>query len=242
MHSILRTGAATAVLLAALTAQDTAKPDPAAELASLKARCDGAGDKAAAAAELRPEIEAFAKQHAGTDVGLSAKLYLLQQCWWLRSQKSETAMNEAADKLLAEILAEYRDNAQFDRIADYHYVFAADKKTALFEQLLAKSKFEGVRASMLLRLGMLEKNSKDAAVKARGKERFETLLRDYAKVPKLASTYGALADAHLHPLTSADLAIGKPAPEITGTGVDGKPMKLSDYRGKVLVVDFWGFW
>ncbi len=43
-------------------------------------------------------------------------------------------------------------------------------------------------------------------------------------------------------LTPADLAIGKPAPEISGEDVDGVKFKLSDYRGKVVVLDFWGDW
>lgn len=38
------------------------------------------------------------------------------------------------------------------------------------------------------------------------------------------------------------LAIGKVAPEIIGKDVDGKEMKLSDYRGKIVVLDFWGDW
>jgi len=38
------------------------------------------------------------------------------------------------------------------------------------------------------------------------------------------------------------LAIGKVAPEIIGKDVDGNEMKLSDYRGKVVVLDFWGDW
>jgi len=39
-----------------------------------------------------------------------------------------------------------------------------------------------------------------------------------------------------------NIGIGKTAPEITGEDIDGKPMKLSDYRGKVVVLDFWGHW
>ena len=31
-------------------------------------------------------------------------------------------------------------------------------------------------------------------------------------------------------------------PEIKGEDVDGKSFKLSDYRGKVVVIDFWGDW
>jgi tetratricopeptide (TPR) repeat protein len=38
------------------------------------------------------------------------------------------------------------------------------------------------------------------------------------------------------------LGIGKEAPEIEGEDVDGKKMKLTDYRGKVVVLDFWGYW
>jgi len=39
-----------------------------------------------------------------------------------------------------------------------------------------------------------------------------------------------------------NLQIGMTAPEIAGQDVDGNPMKLSDFEGKVRVLDFWGFW
>jgi thiol-disulfide isomerase/thioredoxin len=39
-----------------------------------------------------------------------------------------------------------------------------------------------------------------------------------------------------------NLAVGRTAPEIDGTDMDGKPLRLSDYRGKVVVVVFWGTW
>ena len=38
------------------------------------------------------------------------------------------------------------------------------------------------------------------------------------------------------------LGIGCTAPEIEGEDIDGKPMKLSDYRGKVIMVSFWATW
>jgi thiol-disulfide isomerase/thioredoxin len=37
-------------------------------------------------------------------------------------------------------------------------------------------------------------------------------------------------------------AVGMPAPEIEGQDIDGKPLRLSDYRGKVVVLVFWGTW
>ena len=36
--------------------------------------------------------------------------------------------------------------------------------------------------------------------------------------------------------------VGQVAPEIEGEDLDGVPFKLSDYRGKVVVLDFWGNW
>lgn len=38
------------------------------------------------------------------------------------------------------------------------------------------------------------------------------------------------------------LQIGMVAPDIEGEDLDGVPFKLSDYRGKVVVLDFWGDW
>jgi thiol-disulfide isomerase/thioredoxin len=35
---------------------------------------------------------------------------------------------------------------------------------------------------------------------------------------------------------------GEKAPEIEGLGVKGEPIKLSDYKGKVVLLDFWGTW
>jgi len=36
--------------------------------------------------------------------------------------------------------------------------------------------------------------------------------------------------------------VGKPAPAIEGTDIDGKPVRLADLKGKVVLVDFWASW
>jgi thiol-disulfide isomerase/thioredoxin len=53
-------------------------------------------------------------------------------------------------------------------------------------------------------------------------------------------TLADVANAHLDDMRN--LAVGKPAPEIDGVDFDGKPLKLSDYRGKVVALVFWGTW
>ena len=45
------------------------------------------------------------------------------------------------------------------------------------------------------------------------------------------------------PLFAAEnLQIGMQAPDIVGQDHDGNDIKLSDFRGKVTVIDFWAFW
>jgi hypothetical protein len=36
--------------------------------------------------------------------------------------------------------------------------------------------------------------------------------------------------------------VGKAAPEIKGKVQDGRTVKLSDFKGKVVLLDFWGDW
>jgi peroxiredoxin len=38
------------------------------------------------------------------------------------------------------------------------------------------------------------------------------------------------------------LTIGHAAPDFTTGGIDGKPVKLSDYKGKYVMLDFWASW
>jgi peroxiredoxin len=38
------------------------------------------------------------------------------------------------------------------------------------------------------------------------------------------------------------VSVGHKAPDFTTTGLDGKPVKLSDYKGKYVLVDFWASW
>jgi len=43
-------------------------------------------------------------------------------------------------------------------------------------------------------------------------------------------------------ISKSDLEPGKLAPDIEGEDIDGQKFKLSEYRGKVVLLDFWGHW
>jgi thiol-disulfide isomerase/thioredoxin len=63
---------------------------------------------------------------------------------------------------------------------------------------------------------------------------------DPALDPASGKTLADIARIDLRRLRS--LAIGQIAPEIEGTDADGKPFKLSDHRGKVVLLTFSGNW
>jgi hypothetical protein len=73
---------------------------------------------------------------------------------------------------------------------------------------------------------------------ARAKALTERLQKEFA-----ATAYGRRAsdNAAAGP-GGTGLNIGQSAPDFTTKDADGVEFKLSDYRGKVVVLDFWGFW
>jgi peroxiredoxin len=76
-----------------------------------------------------------------------------------------------------------------------------------------------------------------AKLEAEALEIFDQLIAK--KVPdELHPGISILAYAKTEAYEMRHLAVGKKAPEIVGEDLDGKPMKLSDYRGKVVVLEF----
>jgi thiol-disulfide isomerase/thioredoxin len=53
---------------------------------------------------------------------------------------------------------------------------------------------------------------------------------------------GKLKDAVAAELVSLRIGPGQPAPDVEGTDLDGKKVKLSSFRGKVVLFDFWATW
>lgn len=74
-----------------------------------------------------------------------------------------------------------------------------------------------------------------APQKTQAEKLFAELSTDYSDIPAEKGKAGFLYQLE-------HLQIGMTAPDFEATDETGQKFKLSDYRGKVVVVDFWGFW
>ena len=66
---------------------------------------------------------------------------------------------------------------------------------------------------------------------------FERAAKEYGDVKFRSGTVGETAKSELYDIRH--LGVGKVAPNIVGKDQDGKQFKLSDYRGKVVLLYFW---
>jgi peroxiredoxin len=64
---------------------------------------------------------------------------------------------------------------------------------------------------------------------------------DKVKLPEQEEDRTAGEEARPILFEIRNLANGKTVPDLSGEDVDGKPMKLSDFRGKVILLDFWAY-
>jgi len=97
--------------------------------------------------------------------------------------------------------------------------------------VIEKNPHDNVKGAASLALGQMLAGDSPAEAE----KHFNAVIEKYGSKSQKESAKGELFEMH-------NLAIGKVAPDIEGEDVDGKKFKLSDYRGKVVVIDFWGDW
>ncbi len=72
---------------------------------------------------------------------------------------------------------------------------------------------------------------------SKAEELFERVITEFGEKGPIGAELGRKAKPELDELTR--LGVGKPAPVTEGVDLNGQPMKLSDYRGNVVVLVFW---
>jgi hypothetical protein len=186
--------------------------------------------------EYIPEFRAVAEEAEGTDT--AAKAWM----WVLRLHGDDTkAAWEVADLLLTEHI---RSPVIEELASELRYAAHQHGEARVIEALrsiVAESPHERVRAAALFTLGAVLLDSDKAENKDEGRDCFEAVVSEYGSLSYGGdSNYKVAAQGYLYELDK--LQIGMAAPDFDTVDENGAKWKLSDYRGKVVVVDFWGFW
>src|SRR5262245_45010829 len=131
-------------------------------------------------------------------------------------------------------------HAQNPKIADLVEVFAdgsPDEMKTLLEKVLADNADRRAKGLACLALAVTAaqgEKEKSATVL------FERIEKGFGDVKAGQRTLAELAKPYLFEVRN--LAIGKKAPDVESVDLEGKKVKLSDHKDKVVVLDIWATW
>lgn len=190
------------------------------------------------AAQLYPQAESYiprvlevAKKEPGSAVGREALLWALQNGMY----------SPEAEKAIDLLMKEHVESSEIAPAIPMLAYSQAPNAERFLRTLMEKNPSGQIKAQATYTLGSLLKNRLDegSAQGSKSKEAeelFEKVLSTYASEKELVkSAKGQLFEMR-------NLAVGKVAPEIEGEDVNGTKFKLTEYRGRVVVLDFWGDW
>jgi S1-C subfamily serine protease/thiol-disulfide isomerase/thioredoxin len=237
--------------------------DPAAQAAALKARYDRSHarlSKRLTATEDEAAADRLTKQLGDLERGYGRGLLAIArgnptdpQAAAVLAEAAAHADDGTADAAVR-LLAEH--HAKSDKLGGL-LVRLGREPTAAGEDLLdavaEKSPHRAMRGVALYSLGLIaHRGAREAATETDRKtgrlaaaERYEAVAADYADLTPDGEkeTLGTLVRRRQAGLANLDkLAVGGTAPDVVGTDLDGTPFKLGDYRGKVVLVNFWATW
>ena len=126
--------------------------------------------------------------------------------------------NKVGDKQSADAMIEHLKSGRVPDIKGYRWVLRILATAGLYEELLEIFK-------------VAEQHHPDDG------RILERLAYIYEKLgnTELAEVYWRKSDSKYE-------LWGKPVPDFSATDLDGNPISLQDYRGKVVLLDFWGVW
>lgn len=181
-----------------------------------------------------PRFASLAARADGTEVGRQALSWVAYSA--LRIGDARTASRAFVD--LARKYADDPETAYAIRYLGMGFPgLNTDPKRDILRDIVKYAVASQVVEQALFTLGemALDNRSCSNAIRAEAKEAFTRIRDDYP-----ASALVLKVDRALFELEH--LQDGCSAPDFDASDETGKRFKLSDYRGKVVLLDFWGFW
>jgi thiol-disulfide isomerase/thioredoxin len=211
------------------------------------------------ASEISTQFMTIAKRYPGTQAARDAVLFAVAQT---RGKQKDEAMNHLLDHYaervqLAKIVDSLTDEIPSQAIENWFHKII-DRATESTDRAHAINGFARYVRQMEFYKKTLDYNPAYAGRLPAEQLNYINRPRTDAQKDELASlltaaieeyselgfrnetTYGEIAERELFELEN--LQVGCVAPDIEGQDLDEIPFKLSDYHGKVVMLDFWGHW
>jgi hypothetical protein len=181
-----------------------------------------------------PEFQALAEAAKGTEVAARS----LVQVYALAGDDAPEIAKAAARKLLDEYIG---SPELAGLILGLENVLGETESAQALARLKEKNSTRPVQAMLLFAEAQKIESEKgeDAPELHALYEHLATEFKD-VRLPRGEGTLGDLAAGWL--FVRDNLVVGKAAPDFETVDEGGVKWKLSDYKGKVVVLDFWGEW
>lgn len=186
------------------------------------------------------KFKELAQEHRKTPAAAQALLWIIRQ--GSRSPDSNDAVNDAVEQFVAD----HEDDEGFAQVLASLQNMRGIDTEAIYRRLLEESDSHDVKglATYYLAKSLVARGSRFGPLSKKREGKivaiFEQAKNEYGDVKMRGRTLAEIVEPELFELLH--LSIGKVAPEIEGEDIDAANLKLSDYRGKVVVLDFWGHW
>lgn len=181
-------------------------------------------------------ITALTESHAGSE-RIARVLPILQD----RATRSDAAVI-AGDRSVAEVVDQLFADLDPKQRNLGLYLQQQAQVLALCDAVIAQNKDVDALAQAYISRGAIRfKRIANLQQVGNDAER-EAAVGDLKKVAEVTDDEDWIAEAEAILFDAQYLQPGCTAPDIEGEDVDGVAFKLSDYRGKVILLDFWGFW
>jgi len=186
--------------------------------------------------EYADKFQELADKHAKTPAALEALAMVCQMSG--RSPEGR----ELVEKAKARLLSDHINDKTFAQVVS---MWSNDEK--MLERIGQESASRDVQG-LVLYFQMSKAKGRQLTDQNidKVKPMMQRIKKEFADVRMVyvgGTDRGSLADLVENELFAFEnLRIGKVAPEIEGEDLDGVKFKLSEYRGKVVVIDFWGDW
>ena len=194
------------------------------------------------AREFLPKFRRFAEQAGGSEAGAKALL-------WICRNSEQAGDRNAAKEAMKTLLDTHIESPALGDLAErlrwgVSRLVEEDVESSL-RKIAEQSPHPSVQAAALHSLACVLTDSgrpdalgPDPRTLGRREEAKTLLKLIQRKFPNTEVAKRAAGDI----FEIENLQVGMVAPDFTATDQDGKEFKLSEYRGKVVVLDFWGFW